>query len=72
MARDVVTSMKNFDRKIFLKLQNFKFFEKSTFGFLIISLATFDLQESTIPQMKAENILFGPYVLNFLGNINIL
>ena len=72
MARDMVTSMKRFVRKKCKKLQNFKFFEKSIFMFLIISLATFDLQEPNIPQIKAENISFGPYVLNFLAKINIL
>ena len=66
------TKMKKFDRKKCKKLQNFKFFEKSIFVLLIISLATFDLQEHTIPQIKAENISFEPYVLNFFAKINIL
>ena len=48
-------------------MQNFKFFEKSIFRFLIISLATFDLQERTIPQIKAKHIYFWPYFVSFFG-----
>ena len=44
----------------------------SFFLLFIISLVTFDLQECTIPQLKAKNISFGPYVINFLAKINIL
>ena len=42
------------------------------FRFLIISLLIFVLQEHTIPQIKAKDILFGPYSLSFLAKINIL
>ena len=41
------------------------------FSFFIISLVIFDLQETTIPQIKAENILFGPYAFSFLATRNI-
>ena len=46
----------------FLKYQFFRFF--------IISLIIFDLQECTIPQIKAKNISFGPYFLRFLATSN--
>ena len=42
------------------------------FRFLIISLVIFDLQESTIPQIKAKDVSFGPYSLSFLAKINNL
>ena len=38
----------------------------------MISLVIFALQESTIPQIKAKDISFGPYSLSFLAKINIL
>ena len=42
------------------------------FRFLIISLLIFVLQERTIPQIKAKDILFGPYSFSLLAKINIL
>ena len=47
----------------FLKYQFFRFF--------IISVIIFDLQECTIPQIKAKEILFWPYFVRFLAKINI-
>ena len=46
----------------FLKYQFFRFF--------IISLIIFDLQECTIPQVKAKDLLFWPYFVRFLAKIN--
>ena len=43
-----------------------------SFRFVIISWVIFDLQEFTIPQIKAKDISFGPYSLSFLAKINIL
>ena len=41
------------------------------FRFVIISSVIFDLQEFTIPQIKAKDISFGPYSIKFLAKINI-
>ena len=49
----------------------FMIFEKTIFSFFIISLVIFDFQETTIPQIKAENISFGPYAFTFLATSNI-
>ena len=69
----MVKSMKKFERKKCKKLQDLKFFEKYFFlKFLIISRVTFDLQVCTTPKIKAKNISFGLYVVNFLAKLNIL
>jgi len=51
-------------------MQNLSFLK--IFGFFIISLVIFDLQETTIPQVEAENISFGPYAFSFLATSNIV
>ena len=37
---------------------------------LIIILVTYDLQKSTVPQIKAKDILVGPYFISFVARIN--
>ena len=54
------------------KIAKFDLLKNQFFGFLIISLVKFDLEECTIPQIKAKNISSGPYVVKFLAKINIL
>ena len=54
------------------KCKNSHFLKNQFFSFLIISLVTFELHECTIPLIKAKNISFGPYFVNFLAKINIL
>ena len=60
---------------IFLKVSNFAIFcifcLSISFRFVIIFLVMFDLQEFTIPQIKAKDISFGPYSIKFLAKINI-
>ena len=61
---------------IFQKISNFAIFcifcLSISFRFVIISSVIFDLQEFTIPQIKAKDISFGPYSFSFLAKINIL
>ena len=40
------------------------------FRFLVISLVTFDVQEHTIPQIKAIDNSHGPYFVLFLARVN--
>ena len=47
------------------------FLKNQIFRFFIISLVTFDLQESTIPQIKIKDISFWLYFLPFLATVNI-
>ena len=60
---------------IFQKMSNFAIFcifcLSISFRFVIISSVIFDLQEFTIPQIKAKDISFGPYSIKFLAKINI-
>ena len=68
----MIARLKNSTEKKVLKSANFTFVKNQIFIFLIISLVIFDLQESTLPQNEAKDILFGPYFLLFLARINIL
>ena len=72
MTKDMVKSMKKLDRKKCKKLQIWNFLKNQFFRILIISKVTFDLEECTIPKIKAKNISFGPYFVNFLAKLNIL
>ena len=54
------------------ELQIWHFLKNQIFRFLIISLIIFDIQECTIPQTKAKDILFWPYFVRFLATINTL
>ena len=72
MTKDIVKSMKKLDRKKCKKLQIWNFLKNQFFRILIISKVTFDLEECTIPKIKAKNISFGPYFVNFLAKLNIL
>ena len=45
--------------------------KESHFSFSSISLVIFNLKETTIPQIKAENISFGPYAFSFFATSNI-
>ena len=60
---------------IFQKMSSFAIFcnfcLSISFRFVIISSVIFDLQEFTIPQIKAKDISFGPYSIKFLAKINI-
>ena len=47
------------------------FFENHCFFFFIISLVIFGLKRLTLPQIKALQILFGPYIIIFSSKINI-
>ena len=71
MTRDMVTSMKKIDRKNAKNYKIWKFLKNKFCGFLIISLVTFNIQMHTKPQIKAKDIVFGPYYVNFLAKINI-
>ena len=53
------------------KWQNLAFFEKSIFQISIHISVIFHLQGFVIPQIKAKEILFGPYLFTFLATINI-
>ena len=52
------------------ELQIWHFLKNQIFRFLIISLIIFDIQECTIPQTKAKDILFWPYFVRFLATNN--
>ena len=67
--KDVVKNLKKNERK---KCKYWHFLKKQFFSILIISLVILDLQGSTIPQIKAKDISFGPYSSSFLAKINIL
>ena len=53
------------------KIANFTFLENRIFGFLVIALAIFNLEEHTIHQNKAKDISFRPNFLTFMATINI-
>ena len=72
MTKDIVKSMKKLDRKKCKKLQIWNFLKNQFFRILIISKVTFDLEECTIPKIKAKNVSFGPYFVNFWAKLNIL
>ena len=48
------------------------FLKNQFLRFLIISKVTFYLQEWTIPKIKAKNISFEPYVVNFLAKLTVI
>ena len=70
MTREMITKLKNFDRIFLKELQIWHFLKNQIFRFLVISLIIFDLQECTIPQIKAKDILFWPSFVRFLAKIN--
>ena len=71
MTRDMIKNLKIWFFKT-VKFCNFLIFCLSIFfRFIIISLAIFNLQGYTIPQIKAKDISFGPYSFKFLAKINI-
>ena len=72
MTREMITKLKNFDRIFLKELQIWHFLKNQIFRFLIKSLIIFDIQECTIPQTKAKDILFWPYFVRFLATINTL
>ena len=53
------------------KWKNWHFLKKQFSSFLIISPVLFDLQKRAIPQNKAWNILFWPYLMIFSNLMNI-
>ena len=52
-------------------MQNMTFFENPCFFFFIISLVIFGLQRTTLPQIKALEILYWPSFTIFSPRVNI-
>ena len=68
----MIENLKKFERTKMEKNCKFHVFKKNQlFRFLIISLVIFNLQEHTIHQNKAEDILSRPNFLTFIATINV-